>query len=838
MISLSLSGVRGHIVRFLMTVVSVALGVAFVTATFIFSDNLEETFENLVSNTTQGTDTLVRGVSSGDGFEAEGTRPTLPLDFADKLVEVDGAERAVPDIEGMAVVITKQDTPLRNSGAPTLGFPVYENDPVVTIVDGRVPTANNEIALEDTTLQRSGWHLGDTVPVVIGAERKEYTLVGVGETGASAGATITYFTLDEATALFASEGTVESFSVQAAPGVSQQELTDQVAKVVPEGFEALTGEALKDEVGGEIEEGLKFITYFLLIFAAVALIVGSFIIVNTFLMLLAQRTSELAMLRAIGTSKAQIVTMVMIEALAIGVLGSAFGFALGVGLALGIDSAMTILVGMESSTSLAMPARTPLVAVAIGVGITLLAALLPALGASRTSPMAAMRNESTTARKPLMARAIAAAVFGIVGVGIAVWALQADSHKATLIGVAAVAMLIGAVLGSAPLVKPVVGALSAPTRWGGPVAHLAQDNTIRNPRRTALTATALMIGLALVSGVGVLAASATATTKQQVEGSLNADFIANAGFMGLSPDIADTLAEVSGVRDVAAVPDVPVHVGEEFTFASAFDPSLVNQLFNITMVDGATSDLSGTTVLVSEDYAKEKDLAVGSTFIADVGINREETFTVGGVYENLSILGSIMFDETYTNEAIPGGPESVLNAYVLAEPGADTDTLLADLREAVKPLALVSVETKTEYADSASGGLQVMLNIIYGMLALSIIIAGIGITNTLGMSLYERTREIGMLRAIGMKRNQLGTMVVLESVWTAVFGAALGVALGLTLGVLAQRALADQGLDILGIPWGTIVTVLIGSAVLGVTAALTPVMRAVRIKALDAIAGG
>lgn len=838
MISVALASVRGHIVRFLMTTIAVALGVAFVVGTVLFSDSLNKTFSDLVAGTSKGIDVIVRGNvdSTQEGLQ---TQKTLPLSFGESLKTTDGVKNARPVLQGVATLVGNNGTAVRRGGAPTFGFWLTDNDPVVSIIDGRVPGGPNELAVEDTTLKLSGLSLGGQADVLVNGQRIPFTIVGTADSGISAGAAIIYFDQQRATELFAPTGEVAEFYMTAQDGVTQQQLVDQVTPVLPEGFEAITGQAYQDEANEQIKKGLNFITVFLLVFAAVSLVVGSFLIINTFLMLLAQRTRELAMLRAIGAKRRQLIVMVLVEALAIGVLGSIVGLGLGIGLAKLTVALLTTGLGMEMSSQLPIGTKAVTNAFAVGVGVTLLAAVFPAIRSSRVAPVAAMGAETAAARQPLVRRAVIAIALLAVAAVAAFLGLRdnaGDSRNMFIIA-ACVAAFASAVSGSAVLVKPVIGVLSLNAKAWGSVPGLAQENTVRNPRRTALTATALMIGLALVTGIGVLVTSATASTVKQVEETVRADFIISAGFEGMSSGVVDQVTQAdTGTQALPLYLAPIVTTDDKQIVATAFDPSGLGRDLELQTLSGDLETLKANTIAISDNFSKDQSLAVGDSFTGRVGVADEREFTVGAVFKKTDVVGAMILDAAiYTDDVIE--PQRRVGAILVsAADGEDPAVLKQSLTDQVKPLVTVNVQTRQEYLESATGSLQRLLAIVYGLLGLSIVIATLGIMNTLGMSMYERTREIGVLRAIGLKRRQLVAMVTLESVWTAVFGACVGVLLGLVLGVIGQRYLRDQGLTDLGIPWSTIVAVLVVAIVVGVIASLLPAFRAVRIKILDAIA--
>lgn len=848
MLSLGLSSVRGHWARFLMTAISVALGTAFITGTFILSDNLSATFDRIVGSDT-ATDVHVQPDSQESGF-SRNRRPTgqLALDFEETLTDVDGVTRAWPAIQGFATVVSTSGTAVRNGGAPTLAFPADKNAEQLSVTEGRFPTEDDEIWVLDSTLKRAGYNVGEDLDVLVSGKRLTFEVVGTGPSSASGGATIVGFSLDRAIELFAPTKKVTGFSVAGDGKVSQTELRDRVTEVLPDGFAAVTGKAKQEADTDSIRQVTGFIQMFLLIFAGVAVIVGAFIIINTFLMLLSQRAQELAMLRAIGMRKRQIVGMVMVEAVVIGVLGAVIGFALGVGLAAGLSALLNSLWSMDLSRDLPIKTRTVIAAFMTGVGVTLGAAAVPALKAGRTAPVAAMRSEATSERASLQPRVIGGLALLMIGAVLCWLGLDKSNNVITALGCGAI--FVAFVVISAPLVKPLMLPLAGLARLiampTGRVfaVDLAGQNTVRNPRRTALTGSALMVGLALVAGVGTLSASATASTQTDIAKTLTTDFVAVAGWEGFSAQAAADLRDIRGVADSVVlertgfssplVDNKPSEDGFSLA-ATAVDAAYLGTALDLTVESGDISDVGQLNIAVQKSAVKARGWSVGDTVDAVVGTPKPRKFTIAAIVADSDLVSDVVLASTDNDSDKPLSQRTANMALIMAKRGADPDAVQKRLEKAVAPLVTIAVSTQQEYQDSAAGDLKLLLNIIYGLLGLSIVIAALGIANTLAMSLHERTREIGMLRAIGLKRRQLWGMVVLESLWTAVFGAVLGVVMGLVLGIIAQQLLKDSGLSTLEIPWLTIVLVIIVAGIVGVLSALVPAFRAGQLNPLRAI---
>jgi putative ABC transport system permease protein len=833
---LSVRSVRGHLVRFLLTALAVTLGVAFVAGSFVLRDSIDATLDRLLSSASKGVDVTVRGAEIAGGH---GVRAPVPLTLADRLARVDGVARSRADFQGSAMLVGQDGLVVRNGGAPTFGFAYRPDDPAFTLVRGRGPTRPGEIVVERATLEKSGLAVGDTTQAVVGQEARTVRVTGEVEFGSLFGATALF--VDEATArrAFAADGTVSSVSLTAEPGVGESQLRARVARVLPSGVEAVTATTLQADSRSSVETGLGFVTTFLLAFAGVTLFVGGFIIVNTFSILLAQRTRELALLRAVGASRAQVRRLVLGEAVIIGLLGSALGLGVGAGLAAGLKAVMKNLVGIDISGGLPIAARTIWVSFGVGVVVTLLAALMPAYRAARIAPVAAMRDDMVAPRASILRRGLVGLTVLTAGAALLTVAVTRTDVSWPLVGLGAALLLVGAPVAAPLAARPVVHVIVWPfVRLGGVVGRLAGQNALRVPRRTANTASALMIGLALVSGLAVVASSIKASVSDLVAQQLTSDFVLSAGGSATVPtSIAAKAADLPGAGSVATLSAVNLSVGGlDADAIAATGPALAENV-RIEMLSGSVTSLDRGQLLVNESTATEKGWHVGSPVVATVGTKTGQRLTVGGVYRDSQLLSSpfIVGRGLYT-QALPEREQKDMLVLVKARPGADTAALKASLVRLVKPYLVVSVETGDEYVDSAAAQVDQILGLFYVLLALAIVIAVLGIVNTLALSVVERTREIGLLRAVGLARSQLSRMIGVEAIATAVFGAVLGTALGLGLGTACQHALRNDGLEVLDIPWSMIATVVVAAAVVGIAAAVLPAVRAVRLNVLQAIA--
>ncbi len=840
----TLRGLQGHVVRLLLTAVAVMLGVSFVTGTFVLRDSIDNTLGSLVGQASKGLDVSVRSVGTGEvsPVSVNGTstvRPGVPLALVETIAAVPGVARVVPNLQGTAILAGSDGIAVRTGGAPSLGFAFTEDDPSFTLVSGRGPTGPGEIAVETDTLERAHLQVGDSTQAVIGDQAREVTITGEVRFGALFGATAVL--VDSATArrVFAPDGMVDALVVTAEPGVSHVELRAAVATALPANLEAVTGATAQSEVETSMQQGLQFFTTFLLAFAGVALFVGSFIIVNTFSMLVGQRARELALLRAIGATRAQVIRSVLGEAVLIGLVGSALGIAFGLLIAAGAKAAIGSFLNTNLGSGLPVHATTVVLSVLVGVVVTVVAAVLPARRASRVAPVAAMRGDVGTLAGGVGKRGLIGLALLVSGALVLGTAVTRNEVSWLMAGLGAVAAVLGMLIGAPLATRPVVRLIAWPfVALFGTVGRLARENALRVPRRTATTASALMIGLALISGTAVLAESVKASVSSAVTDELTSDFVLNGGNTAPVPaPVADAARELPAVRSVAAVSFVNVQIGTLDTNVAVVTAADLADNFAIPMAHGQLSALGRHTVVVSETLADDRGWHVGDTVSGTVGSLTGEPLVVGGIYRDIQAFGSMLVDHSLYAAATPTSQQVDAQLFVRAVPGADLPALRAELTHIVQPYLIVSVQDGAEFADAAGASIDMLINLLYVLLLFSVIVAILGIINTLALSVFERTREIGLLRAIGLRRQQLSSMITIEAVTTAVFGAVLGIVLGLGLGIALQHGLTSQGLSTLAIPWTLILGMLVASGVVGVLAAGLPAVRATRLNILAAIVG-
>lgn len=827
-----------HKLRLVLSAVAIVLGVGFVVGTLIFTDTLNRTFTGLFEGTT--TDVVVTPVDDVGGRGFAGTVATMPASVLDTV-------RAVPEVAkagGQVVVngvtiVDPNGEALANPGAPTLGSNWGDDEQLTPfrLVDGRGPQAPAEVAIDSVSAQKAGYTVGDTVPLVTPVGAIDATLVGVfryGTSGNLVGATIAAF--DTAYAqeiLLGGEQAFTEVDAVAAEGVTQEQAAAAVREAVGDGVIVQTGQEAADQATAEITDGLAFVNIFLLVFAGIALFVGTFIILNTFSMLVAQRSRELALLRALGATRGQVLRSLVLESAGLGLVGAVLGLVAGVAVAFGLQGLFAAIGAEIPTEGLVVSPRTILVGLVIGVLVTVLAALVPATRASRIPPMAALRDDIALPARSLRVRGAVGTLLLLLGLGVmAVGASTGGSSGSQLVGLGVVAALLGAIIVSPALAGPMVRALGAPLRrLSGTVGGLAVQNAERQPRRTAATASALMIGLALVSALTIFSSSAKASITAVIDRVIGADFLISSQERRPFPEeVAGIVAGVDGVADVAAVKLLPAQVQDATTILVAADPPALARMISLEFASGSLDALDPAGVVVDEQSAADAGLAVGDEVAVRIP-GAERTYTVRGVYAPAGAFTGYVVDVASLEDVDVGDSF----AYVKAATDVDADALQAALQEALADYPTVEVASQVEFKEQITSSVDQVLLVMVMLLSLAILIAVLGIVNTLVLSVVERTREIGMLRAVGALRRQIRSMVVLEALVIALFGAVVGLVLGVWFAVALQRTLVEQGIEVLSIPWLGLVGFLVVAALVGVLAALWPAYRAGRLNVLQAI---
>jgi len=848
----ALRGIRAHLVRFVLSVLAVALGVAFVAGTFSLRTMMSSTFTGIVDSSMPA-DAYVRGAQPAVGSSMTGTtgetHNTIPDSLASRIAAVEGVDKVFADISGPVVLVGKDGTAVQSTQSPSFGIALHPNDANVRVVTGRAPAGPTEIALESATLDSSGLAVGERTKVVVAGVIREVQVTGEVSFGApAAGATIVYFDVASATAAYSPDGKVSTISVYAKPGVAEADLVANLAPVLARqkaaAAQALTGDAMRVEARTDIEGQLGFVQMFMLVFAGISLFVGAFIISNTFSMSVRQRMREFALLRAIGASPSQVFASILIQAAVVGLAGSALGIAGG----LGLVSLLRMLfekVGMDLSGSIPLDASTVVISLLIGTVVAVVAAALPARRAALSAPVEAMREADATDRS-LKTRTIAGSVLTAAGAAALVRALVApDSNGATVLGLGALALVVGVLLLAPVIARHTLGVLAAVfVAAFKPLGRLARGNVVRHPRRTANTAGALMIGMALVGTASVLAASATASTQSIVAGGWTSDF----SIQSASGVPAGAVADIRALRSVGAVdvlaygPTVvarPGHKASEQDTLSVvgLPPEAFGRTIDLEVVDGSLGTLAEGAVAVQRAIAKDRGWALGDDVtLAPQAGGPTVTAPVGAIIDSHLIGDPIIMSSELLARVVPPAQVRIDFLLVNAAPGVTPDALRADLVAAAAPYVVLSVLNAEDFAGQLADQVNQILMILYALLGLSIVIAILGIVNTLALSVIERTREIGLMRAVGLDRLQLAGIITIESVLTAVFGTVVGVLLGVAVAAVLPTVFTSTGLTTLAIPWAQLAGMLVLAVVVGVLAALWPAARAARLPVLDAVA--
>ena len=835
--TVSLRNLAAHKVRLVLTVVSVLLGTAFVAGSLVFTDTLQHTFAQIFTDADKGIDARVQPHKSYD--------PGVPAALVQQIKAVPGVRVVQPVAQTSLVLVGANGKRVDTGGAPSVGGiwtpPAESVRPPDGFVEGGAPTGPGQVAINAGAAKKAHLHAGDRTKVVLpNAGVVPVTVSGVYRTSTETGGYIgVLFFEPQALTLLTDGNHLPAVDLAADKGVSEQQLAARVARILPADLQVKTGTQVRKDDQSSVQKALSFVTYFLLAFGAIALIVGTFIIYNTFSMIVAQRLRELALLRAIGADRGQVRRSVVFEAAVIGLLGSAIGLAGGIGLAYGLRAILDALNAGLPAGGLVLSARTVIVALVLGTAVTMISAYAPARRASRVAPVAAMREEfASPAAGSVRRRTVIGLVAGLLGALVTVIAAVGSSggSAAALTGLGLLGVAIGTMLLAPALARWVISPLGRVLgRPFGTVGTLARTNAVRNPRRTAATSFALTLGLLLVSGVAVIGASMKSSINALFDNHVSADYMLTTQVeVGVPVKAAAAVRGVPGVASLTEIHGFTALVdGSRNDTGTAVDGPLA-PVFDVHSRRGAAAP-AGTGLVVSESSSKRPGWAPGSRHTMTTHNGRTLTLTVTGVYANDNLLGPWMVTGDVYRALVPRNDWSDEVALVDAAPGTDLTTLRHGIEKVTDPYYVIDVQNRDEFKGSLAAQVNGLLGLLYGLLGLAIVIAILGIVNTLALSVVERRREIGILRAVGMQRKQVRRTIYVESLLIAVFGAVLGLVIGLTYGVLFTRTLRGQGLDHLSVPWNQAVAFLVVAAVVGVLAALWPGVRAARTPALEAI---
>ena len=848
MLRVTLRNLLARKVRLFLSAFAIVLGVAFVSGSFVFTDTMGKSFDNIVEGSLTDASVRLAGANAGStesSFNIDNR--TIPAATVATLADTPGAARVDGSVEGMGLFVLRKDGKLLGGrGAPTLAFnytdaPNVNGDTIVGFTEGRAPTNAGEVAIDKRSADMATYKLGDTVAMVTAGDKPQVRakLVGFADFagGGLAGATLVFFDTKTAQGIFlGGKDAFTSVGLTAKTGVSQKQLAASAQALLPEGLQAVTGDKVASEVKSIVDTVLGFLNTFLLVFAAIALVVGTFLIINTFSILVAQRSRELALLRALGASRRQVTRAVLIEAFVVGLIGSTLGLLAGFGLAAGLK-ALFANFGLDLSGSpLVFQPRTAIVAYAVGILVTLFAAYLPARRAAKIAPVQAMRDdialpESSIHRRVIAGSALVAAGAAFLGIGLL--GSFDGNRTTTMVGGGILGVLIGVALLSPVLGRPVLRLLGVGYREAyGMVGNLATQNSLRNPRRTAATASALMIGLALVTTMSVLGASINKSIDVGVKKEFTTDYlVSNAIGQPFSATIGEQIAKIDGVGQSSAQQTTAFKIKGSSVYGTAVDSASLNSIFKLSYLKGSKT-LEAGEIALSEDAAFKYDALVGDTMTLQFASGNLPA-KVAGIYKTTYVVGSAMIPFSTVADAKLKRADSAIS--VNAAPGVDKIELGKRIEAVTKPFPTVTVQNQKDFAESQRSQVNQLLYLIYALLGLAIVIAVLGIVNTLALSVIERTREVGLLRAVGLSRRQLRRMVRLEAIAIAVLGALLGVVMGIVFGVVLQQSASDQGITDLAVPWFRLLIFVLVSAVVGILAAVLPARRAAKLNVLNAI---
>ncbi|TQF06385.1 ABC transporter permease [Kitasatospora acidiphila] len=856
MLRTALRNVFAHKARLVMTALAITLGVAFVCGTLVFGDTVAQALRGASAKNLKDVAVSVQAASRRNpDSEADDTRSTaLTSELADKVRAVPGVTSVHPVVNGTATLAAKNGRPVNADNSwqnlatnYSPDTPGTDRDSRFPISAGRAPTAGAELALDRRTAEKAGYRIGDSVRFATKGPTLTKTLVGTVTTDdprVTAGGSLALFDTRTAQQLFLQAGQFDELAVGSAPGTDNQELTSKIRTLLPaEGITVTSGAQLAREQAEQIAEKTKALTRMLLAFAGLALFVGVFVIANTFTMLIAQRSRETALLRAVGASRRQVVRAVLAEAGLLGLGASAAGIALGIGIATALTPLLNASGAGLPDGPLVISTGALLQSLLVGVGVTVLAAWLPSRKAAKVAPMEALSTvDQTPPRRSLVLRNSLGGLLTGVGVLTMLYvSTRTDGADANLktAGLGSVLALTGMIVIAPLLSRPLIRLAGAvTTRLFGVSGKLAKENALRNPRRTAATASALMIGLTLITGLSVTGSSMNAALKAATTGDLTADYkVTNTSFLGLDPALGAKVAEVPGVAESVPVATATLGVRGEFAELTGADPQRLGKVTDLKFSSGSLADIGPGKVALCDKLAKLTGLSKGDTFQGSLGYGHghgKKELTVVGVYQQSRVVGGAIGT---MDDALPYADRGKLDS-ILVKAASDRNTggLDQDIRKALGDSPLLQVQNQEQLTKAQSGQTGAMLNMMYGLLGMTVVIAVFGVINTLAMSVFERTREIGLLRAIGLDSRGVKQMVRLESVVISLFGAVLGIGTGIFLawacGSLTKASLSQYETVL---PWPRLGLFLLLSLAIGVLAAVWPARRAARLNMLRAI---
>jgi putative ABC transport system permease protein len=852
-IRFALKSLAGRKLRTTLTALAIVLGVAMMSGAYVLTDTIDKAFDTIFVESYAGTDAVVTGKDAGISFEGESAdAPPIPEATLERVRGVDGVELAAGSVTDLETKLLRPDgESIDTGGAPSFAFGIetaseYDRFNPLNLVEGRWPHGGGEVAVDEGVAEDEGLKLGDRIGVAALGPAQQFRIVGIAKYGnlSSLGSAVfAIFDVPTAQKLLGKEGQLDAVQAAAADGVTPEQLTQRIQAELGSQVTVRTGVEQADEESSEIATFTTIIRYFLLSFAGIALFVGAFVIFNTLSITVAQRMREFATLRTLGASRRQVLRSVILEALVIGLSASIVGLFAGLGLAVGLNKLFEALNLDLPQTDTVFATRTIVVSLLVGTLVTLIAGLFPAIRATKIPPIAAVREGATMPRarfarftpyiaSVIVALALLALGYGTLGDNVAV------GDRFALLGVGVLGLFIGVAMISSRLVRPLARVVGIPARrLGGAAGKLAEGNALRNPGRTAATAAALMIGIALVTFVSVLANGLRVSNSDAIERQIQADLIVTSqdGYSEFPAAVGDAVANADGVTTVSNVRQDIAEMNGSGANLTGLDPR-IDEVYDFRWEDGSDevlTRLGADGAVLPNNVAEDRDLAVGDTLKVLTPDNERREFVVRAIYEGspfYPLLGSASisqeaFDELYDRPR---------NRFTLFNVAGNPEAVKPSVETALGGFPDTRLQTRSEWIDKEDQEIQQFLLLLYVLLALSVIISLFGMVNTLALSVFERTRELGMLRAVGMTRRQTRRMIRHESVITALIGAALGLPLGIFLAALVTRALGQYDIRF-ALPFGQLVVLAIVAVAAGLLAAITPARRAAKLDPLRAL---
>mgnify|MGYP001294733934 CR=1 FL=1 len=844
MLSLTFKNLWSRKWRSFMTALAVIFGIALVAGTYVLTDTTNAAFKEIFTESNKNVDVTI--TAKEQVKQEDGSTPAFSANLLKKVDAVSGVSQAAGSIFTAGAILDENGDSTGSSFSPQFISSTQPPDlESLDYIDGHPPRGPSEVTLDKAAFDRSDLKIGDPLRLVSTGPAKTFRIVGVTQLGGASfgGASIAQVTLPQAQKLTGKVGQFDQISVAGDSGTSPESLRDSIRKVMPQSVRVETGEENADRNASDIKDNLGFLTIALLAFAGISLFVGSFVIFNVFSITVAQRIREFGMLRTLGASRRQILRSVLIEGLLIGLFGSLMGILVGLALAKGLSALLNLLGASLPSTALVVESRTIIVSLVVGVGVTLVSSIIPAIRSTRVPPIAALSESAELGgKKHVLVRSIIAIVLALVGAGLIASVLISGADGGSAAGqLGAGAVLIVIAIFSPQIVKPMASIIGAPLqKIGGLTGRLARENSQRKPSRTAVTSAALMIGLALISFVTIFASGINSSISKVLEENITAEITLSGpgGFLDIPSGAVKAAAEVPGVQAASGLAVTQAKVDGDTAQVSGIEPSTADDVFDFEKKDGGTqsfADLKPGEAVIADGFASKHDLSEGDTFEVLSKIGKTTKLTVTGILsdDSLGLAGDVVVDKSLM---VPDfGVKTDLNGFIKVADGDNIDKVQDEVKVALdKAYPTVDVLNQSEVKDNQRKQIDGLLALIYVLLALAIIVSLVGIIVTLILSIYERTRELGMLRAIGMSRRQVRRMIRYEAVITAVIGAVAGLILGVIFAFLIGIPLKSDGFA-LSYPVGQLFVILVLTALAGVLAAIYPARKASKLDVLEAV---